>query len=285
MEPVKPAEETPAARHALLEAGLRTLESVVIGFSGGVDSTFLAAVALDVLGPDRVLAVTGHSASVPRAQRDAAAEVARSLGLPHRVVDTDELDDPRYVANPSNRCFFCKSELWGKLRAVADEIGVAALVDGSNADDRSDWRPGFRAAAEHGVRSPLMDCDLTKADIRALSRARGLPTWDQPAAPCLASRVPYGLAVTPERLATIERAEADLRALGLRVFRVRHHGDCGRVEVAADEMPLAIANASQLYATLRSAGFDRAVLDVRPFRSGSLNEGLPLVQLATREES
>lgn len=269
-------------REGELKAGLRTFEDVVIGYSGGVDSTYLAAVALEVLGRDRVLAVTGHSASVPMEQRRTAARIARELGLPHRTIDTGEVDDPRYAANPTNRCFFCKSELWSRLRTVAEHRGGATLLDGSNADDRADWRPGFRAAAEHGVRSPLLESGLTKSDIRALSRARGLETWDQPAAPCLASRIPYGLAVTPARLRAIERAEADLRAIGLSVFRVRHHGDTARLEVAPDEMAHAVVHGGAIRDALGAAGFAHTVLDVEGFRSGSLNEGLPLVQLAAR---
>lgn len=263
-----------------LKGRLRTFGDVVIGYSGGVDSTYLAAVALDVLGRDRVLAVTGHSASVPMEQRQSAARIALELGLPHRTIDTGEVDDPRYAANPTNRCFFCKSELWSRLGAVAEQRSGATLLDGSNADDRADWRPGFRAATEHGVRSPLLESGLGKSDIRALSRARGLETWDQPAAPCLASRIPYGLAVTPARLRAIEAAEADLRAIGLIVFRVRHHGDTARVEVAPGEMAHAVAHGHAIRDALGAAGFAHAVLDVDGYRSGSLNEGLPLVQLA-----
>lgn len=269
-------------REQALKALLRGFGRVVVGYSGGVDSTYLAAVALETLGPDRVLAVTGLSPSLSQAQRDTAEQVAADLGLPHRVADTYELEDPNYAANPSNRCFFCKSELWTRLRKVADEFGDAVLLDGSNADDRGDWRPGFRAADEHGVRSPLLECGLTKRDIRTLSRRRTLRTWDQPAAPCLASRIPYGLAVTPERLRAIERAEAALRALGLIVFRVRHHGDVARLEVAPAQMDFAVEHAVAICAAVRDAGFERVLLDVRGFRSGSLNEGLPLVQLAVQ---
>ena len=191
---------TARAKEAALAAILRACGSVVIGYSGGVDSVYLAAVALEVLGPARVLAVTGRSASYPEVQRAMALECVARLGLPHLELDTGELDDPAYLANPSNRCYFCKTDLWARLGEVARERGFAAVLDGSNADDAGDWRPGLRAATEHGVRSPLMEAGLGKAEIRTLSARRGLPTWDQPAAPCLASRLPYGLPVTVARL-------------------------------------------------------------------------------------
>lgn len=283
---------SPAAAHFMEDppAGLRArarrftevleeLGSVCVGYSGGVDSAYLAVAAVDTLGAARVLAVTGLSPAYPGVQRAVALEVARSFGVPQHEITTQELADPRYAANPTDRCYFCKTELWACLRAVADQRGLRAVVDGANADDAADYRPGARAAREHGVRSPLQEAGLDKADVRALSRARGLPTWDQPASPCLASRLPYGLSVTPERLAQVEAAEAALRDLGLREFRVRHHGDVARVEVAPAERERALARARELQTGLEAAGFARAVLDVDGYRRGALNEGLPLVAL------
>ncbi|HUH11862.1 MAG TPA: ATP-dependent sacrificial sulfur transferase LarE, partial [Longimicrobiales bacterium] len=225
---------------------LGELGSVCVGYSGGVDSVFLAAMAVDVLGAERVLAVTGRSAAYPDAQRAVALDVSARFGIPHLEIDTDELADPRYAANPSNRCYFCKSELWARLSEVARARGLAAVLDGSNADDARDYRPGTLAAREHGVRSPLQEAGLTKADIRAASRARELPTWDQPSAPCLSSRLPYGLAVTPERLRQIERGEEAVRGLGFVEFRVRHHGDAARLELAPGELPRAMELAHAL---------------------------------------
>lgn len=258
----------------LLEYG-----SVCIGYSGGVDSVFLAVAALDVLGPDRVLAVTGMSASYPDAQWQVARDVARQFGIPHLEIDTDELSDANYVANPTNRCYFCKTELWSKLEPIARERGLAVLADGSNADDAHDYRPGAQAARERGVRSPLQEAGLTKDRIRELSHARGLPTWDQPSAPCLSSRLPYGFAVTPERLRQVEAAEQVLRDLGVREFRVRHHGAQARLEVAPTEMTSVMASARQVDARLRALGFTQVLLDVEGYRRGALNEGLALTQL------
>jgi uncharacterized protein len=258
---------------------LRDCGSVVIGYSGGVDSVFLARVATDVLGPARVLAVTGKSDSVASWMEDTAREVAESFGIPWLEVETREMDDPRYAANPSNRCYFCKSELWGRLSGLARERGFLTVVDGANADDASDHRPGAVAAEEHAVRSPLLEAGLTKAEIREWSRELGLPTWDQPAAPCLASRLPYGLAVTPERLKQVERAELSLRALGFRDFRVRHHGDVARLEVHPSELARVPALRTKIDDAVRAAGFARVLLDLQGYRRGALNEGLAAAQL------
>jgi uncharacterized protein len=262
------------AREARLVAWLQAEGSVLVGYSGGVDSAYLAAVALEALGPQRVLAVIGRSASYPQAQWARAVQVAQSIGLPLVEVDTEELHDARYAANPTNRCYFCKHELWTRLTPIARERGLAVVVDGTNADDVHGHRPGTQAAREQDVRAPLAELGLGKADIRALSRARGLPTWAQPASPCLSSRIPYGTPVTPERLRLIERAEAALRALGITGdLRVRHHGSLARVELGPDELQAWLAPGRQtlLARAVRDAGYARVALDLRGFRSGSLN--------------
>lgn len=262
------------AKREELYAILRSCESVCVGYSGGVDSVYLAKAALDVLGAERVLAVTGRSASYPGVQHRMAIECVERFGIPHLEVETDELADPNYAANPTNRCYYCKTELWSRLGKVARAHGLRTVVDGSNADDAADHRPGAVAAREHEVRSPLQEAGLGKAEIRTLSREMGLPTWDQPASPCLASRLRYGLAVTPERLRQVEDAETAVRRLGLREFRVRHHGDVARIEVSPAEMGRAVEGVAELVPTLLSLGFAGVVLDVEGYRRGALNEGL-----------
>lgn len=271
--------DTPSNRAATAKGILRECGSVVIGFSGGVDSSLVARLALDELGPGRVLAVTGLSPAVPEVQRRAARAVAAGHGIPHLEVPTEELERAGYVRNAPDRCYHCKSELWPTLAAVARARGFARVVDGANADDRADYRPGARAAAEHGVRSPLAEAGMTKTDVRAASRALGLDTWDAPAAPCLASRIAYGVSVTAERLGQVERAEDGLRALGFREFRVRHHGDCARVELAPGELAEGAARAAELAGAVRAAGFGRVLLDAEGYRRGALNAAVPLVTL------
>lgn len=267
------------ARMARLRALLREYGSILVGYSGGVDSVFLAAVAVDELGAERVLAVTGRSASYPEVQRRMALDIVARFGIPHLEVDTHEVEDPRYAANPANRCYFCKTELWSVLGPLARERGFAVIADGTNADDVGDHRPGSMAGAEAGVRSPLRDAGLTKRDIRELSQRMGLPTWDAPASPCLSSRLQYGVAVTPERLRTVERAEEAVRALGFREFRVRHHGDAARLEVAPAELDRAVERAGELGVAIAEAGFERVLLDVEGYRRGAMNEGQRLVRL------
>ena len=247
---------------------------VAIGYSGGVDSAYLAVVARRTLGADAVLAIIGRSESYPAEQWATARRVAEEFDVPVLELNTEELADPRYAANPSNRCYFCKSELWGRLVPVARARGFDAVADGTNADDLGEHRPGAQAAHEHAVASPLADLGFTKDEIRRRSRALGLPTWQQPSSPCLSSRLPYGTPVTAERLRQVERAERALRALGIEGdLRVRHHDDLARVELGREMLAywLAPDAAARLADAVRGAGFSRVAIDLRGFRSGSLN--------------
>lgn len=265
---------TAAAKEAALVAWLDARGPVLVGYSGGVDSAYLAVVARRALGRDGVLAVIGRSASFPEAQWRQAREVAEAHDVPVLEVPTDELDDPSYAANPVNRCYFCKRTLWRHLVPVAAARGIRTIVDGTNADDLRDHRPGAAAADERGVTSPLAELGLTKAEIRVRSRELGLATWDRPSAPCLASRLPYGTAVTPERLALIERAEAALREAGIAGdLRVRHHGELARIEMEAARLDawLAADRWPVLRALVSGAGYARVAVDLDGFRSGSLN--------------
>ena len=267
-------ETTAHEREEALLDWFRSFGSVAIGFSGGVDSSYLASVAVDALGPERSLAIIGRSESFPDSQWRTARELAAQIGIRVAEIDTRELHDERYASNPTNRCYFCKSELWTKLAPFARANGATCLVDGTNADDLSDYRPGAKAAREHGVRSPLAEIGMTKAQIRERSKARGLPTWAKPSSPCLSSRIPYGTRVTPERLQRIDRAESALRELGFTGnLRVRDHGELARVELDRPEIDRACASpmASRITSAIRSAGFTRVAIDIAGFRSGSLN--------------
>ena len=262
--------------HALFNH-LHALPSLVVAYSGGVDSAYLAYAATRVLG-SRALCITADSASYPERHRAMALETARRFSFQHELIRTAELENSAYRANDVDRCYHCKHELYTHLTALAAARGFAAVADGNNADDRGDYRPGRRAAREFGVISPLDAADLTKADIRALSQGAGLPYWDEPASACLSSRIPYFSEVTEEKLRVIEEAEQVLRALGFRVLRVRHHGELARIELGREEMPRAIEPemASRIDAGLRALGFRFVTLDDKGYRTGSLNEGVTL---------
>jgi uncharacterized protein len=265
------------AKAAALELRLAALASVVVAYSGGIDSAFLAVTAARVLG-ERALCITADSPSYPDRHRDLAIGTARAFNLRHEIVRTSEMDNPDYRANPSNRCYYCKHELYSRLIAIARERGFAAVVDGSNADDRGDYRPGRQAAREFGVVSPLDEAGLTKDEIRELARRVGMATWDEPASACLSSRIPYHSEVTEEKLRTIEAAERVLRNLQFRVFRVRHHDTIARLELGRDEMARALEPdvAAQIDTALRALGYAHVVIDLRGYRLGSLNEALKL---------
>ena len=251
--------------------------SLIVAYSGGVDSAYLAYAATQVLGP-RALCVTAESPSYPERHRQMALRLAREFGFRHEIIRTDEMARPEYRANAGDRCYHCKHELYTHLTALARERGLAAVADGSNADDRGDYRPGRKAAREFGVVSPLDAADLTKDEIRELSHRAGLPTWDEPASACLSSRIPYFTEVTDEKLRTIERAESVLRELGFRICRVRHHDAIARLELGRDEIARALepGMAETIDRELRALGYQHVTVDLRGYRLGSLNEALRL---------
>ncbi|MGE0608998.1 MAG: ATP-dependent sacrificial sulfur transferase LarE [Pirellulales bacterium] len=277
-----PSPRLTAQRERLL-AVIRGYKSCAVAFSGGIDSTVVAQAAHLALGENAV-AVTGVSASLAAGELEEARHVAKRIGIRHKVITTDEFNQPRYLQNAPDRCFHCKTELYTQMEGMAATLGVAVIANGANLDDRGDYRPGMQAAAQHDVRSPLLECELTKADVRELAAFWQLPTWDKPASPCLSSRVAYGEEVTPQRLKMIDSAEQYLRGLGLRLLRVRYHrGDLARIEVPAEELcQLAQPELyAQIVARLKSLGFKFVTLDLEGFRSGSMNDLLslsPLVQ-------
>ncbi len=284
LSPVTKLSPTTEEKYQQMRALIRGFGSVLVAYSGGVDSALVMAIAYRELG-DKALACIGVSPSYPTREMRNAVKLAEELGVPYRLVDTEEHLDPNYAANPTNRCYFCKSELHDQLHKVAADEGWNVVLDGNNASDVGDFRPGMQAARERGVRSPLLEANISKAEVREIAHALGLPVWDKPAMACLSSRVPHGVAITPQLLRQIESAEDVLVDLGFQQFRVRHHNEVARIELPAEDFARAIQHHATISDGIKAAGYRFVALDLAGFRSGSLNttssnNTIPLMELA-----